>query len=132
MYHGLLPKTRPAFDSHNPQLHRSWKQNRQHFGRQQLNLLIQECKIKIKDLQRREVKFKNKLKSCCNSSTTYVSLTSKLSNHISNTHALRQTFTQNKLQQSTHNTDCTSITHLPTSLQICGILCQLMSSSQKP
>lgn len=59
--HGLLPKTRPAFDSHNPQFHQSWKQNQQYFGRQQLKLLSQECKIKIEDLWRDKIKLKNKL-----------------------------------------------------------------------
>ena len=54
--HGLLSKTRPAFDSHNPYFFRSWKQNQQHFALQQLKLLIQECKIKIKDLRRYEIK----------------------------------------------------------------------------
>ena len=82
--HGLLPKTRPAFDSHNPYFFRSWKQNQQHFALQQLKLLIQECKIKTKDLRRDEIKFKNKLRSACNDSTTYTALTDKLSNHISN------------------------------------------------
>ena len=82
--HGLLPKTRPAFDSHNPQFHQSWKQNQQYFGRQQLKLLSQECKIKIEDLRRDEIKLKNKLWSICNDSATYDSLTKKLSNHISN------------------------------------------------
>ena len=38
--YGLLPKTRPAFDSYNPQFHQSWKQNQQYFGRQQLKLLV--------------------------------------------------------------------------------------------
>ena len=94
--HGLLPKTRPAFDSHNPQFHQSWKQNQQYFGRQQLKLPSQECKIKIEDLRRDEMKLKNKLRSICNDSATYDSLTNKLSNHISNQYpqAKRQTCTQ--------------------------------------
>ena len=46
--------------------------------------LIEECKIKIKQLRRDEIKFKNKLRSVCDDSTTYTILTEKLSNHISN------------------------------------------------
>ena len=81
---GLLPKARPSFDSHTPHFHRSWKQNQKHFALQQLKLLIEECKIKIKQLRRDEIKFKNKLRSVCDDSTTYTILTEKLSNHISN------------------------------------------------
>ena len=60
------------------------KKNQQYFGRQQLKLLSQECKIKIEDLRRDEIKLKNKLRSICSDSATFDSLTNKLSNHISN------------------------------------------------
>ena len=51
--HGLLPKTRPAFDSHNPQFHQSWKQNQQYFGRHQLKLLsqVKNARSKLKTFE---------------------------------------------------------------------------------